>query len=223
VDPAPDDVVLISVPEDAEPTTFGLFIERPGANVNNSWPKNFRKVYDEAGGESVLGCPKPGHVPSSFVHDWGPDLTQDLDNGRIMMLDDGIPFVITDRASRAYSRAHEVRSADLLGYPVSNPIPCGTAQIILLDGGEESPGALVSTPTNDYVWLPTSIWNQYQMLGGPRGELGVPIAGNEKAGIWTFEHGDKLSDDSNPSESDFRQMKARWSTTNKGIEDCVAR
>jgi hypothetical protein len=37
-DPAPDDVVLMPVTDDAEPTTFSLFIERPGANLNNSWP-----------------------------------------------------------------------------------------------------------------------------------------------------------------------------------------
>lgn len=37
-DPAPADVVLVSVVEDAEPTTFSLFIERPGANLDDSWP-----------------------------------------------------------------------------------------------------------------------------------------------------------------------------------------
>lgn len=36
-DPAPEDVVLVSVSPDAEPTTFSLFIERPGANLNG-WP-----------------------------------------------------------------------------------------------------------------------------------------------------------------------------------------
>jgi hypothetical protein len=37
-DPAPDDVVLVPVAADAEPVTFSLFIERPGANLDNSWP-----------------------------------------------------------------------------------------------------------------------------------------------------------------------------------------
>lgn len=37
-DRAPDDVMLIPVAGDAEPTTFSLFIERSGANLNNSWP-----------------------------------------------------------------------------------------------------------------------------------------------------------------------------------------
>jgi hypothetical protein len=36
-DPAPDDVVLIPIAPDADPTAFSLFIERPGANLNG-WP-----------------------------------------------------------------------------------------------------------------------------------------------------------------------------------------
>ncbi|MEV4517143.1 hypothetical protein AB0K00_50340 [Dactylosporangium sp. NPDC049525] len=37
-DSAPADVALVSVTEDAEPTTFSLVIERPGANLDDSWP-----------------------------------------------------------------------------------------------------------------------------------------------------------------------------------------
>lgn len=38
-DPAPDDVVLVPVAFDAETSTvFSIFIERPGANLDNSWP-----------------------------------------------------------------------------------------------------------------------------------------------------------------------------------------
>lgn len=37
-DLAPSDVVLVPVGIDAEPTVFGLFLERPGANLNDSWP-----------------------------------------------------------------------------------------------------------------------------------------------------------------------------------------
>jgi hypothetical protein len=36
-DPPPADVVLVPVAPDAEPTTFSVFIERPGAN-QHSWP-----------------------------------------------------------------------------------------------------------------------------------------------------------------------------------------
>ena len=35
--PAPADVELVTVPPDAEPTTFSVFMERPGANTHNSW------------------------------------------------------------------------------------------------------------------------------------------------------------------------------------------
>jgi hypothetical protein len=48
-DPAPDDVVLVPAADDAEPTTFSLFIERPGANLNNSWPGK------DADGTSFVG------------------------------------------------------------------------------------------------------------------------------------------------------------------------
>lgn len=43
-DPAPDEVVLIPVARDADPTTFSLFMERPGADLNG-WPgKNADKT-----------------------------------------------------------------------------------------------------------------------------------------------------------------------------------
>ncbi|HZO67318.1 MAG TPA: hypothetical protein VFB74_20150 [Kribbellaceae bacterium] len=37
-DAAPEDVVLVPVAGDADPTVFSIFIERLGANLNNSWP-----------------------------------------------------------------------------------------------------------------------------------------------------------------------------------------
>jgi hypothetical protein len=37
-DPPTEETVLVPVPADANPTTFSLFIERPGANLDNSWP-----------------------------------------------------------------------------------------------------------------------------------------------------------------------------------------
>ena len=37
-DPAPAGVVLVSTANDAMPTTFSLFLERLGANIDNSWP-----------------------------------------------------------------------------------------------------------------------------------------------------------------------------------------
>lgn len=37
-DPPTEEAVLVPVPADADPTTFSIFIERPGANLINSWP-----------------------------------------------------------------------------------------------------------------------------------------------------------------------------------------
>ncbi len=37
-DPPAEETVLVPALADANPTTFSLFIERPGANLDNSWP-----------------------------------------------------------------------------------------------------------------------------------------------------------------------------------------
>ena len=37
-DPPAEETVLVPAPAGANPTTFSLFIERPGANLDNSWP-----------------------------------------------------------------------------------------------------------------------------------------------------------------------------------------
>lgn len=37
-DPPAEETVLVPAPADADPTTFSLFIERPGANLDSSWP-----------------------------------------------------------------------------------------------------------------------------------------------------------------------------------------
>jgi hypothetical protein len=50
-DPASDDVVLVPVAADAEPTTFSVFIERPGANLSG-WP-----------GKNANGTTFVGRVP----------------------------------------------------------------------------------------------------------------------------------------------------------------
>ena len=36
--PPAEETVLVPIPANANPTTFSLFIERPGANLDNSWP-----------------------------------------------------------------------------------------------------------------------------------------------------------------------------------------
>jgi hypothetical protein len=42
-DPRPEDVVLVPVTPDAEPTTFSLFIEWPGANINGRLARQERR------------------------------------------------------------------------------------------------------------------------------------------------------------------------------------
>ncbi len=50
-DAAPDGAVLVAVPTDAEPTTFSVFIERAGANLNG-WP-----------GKNALGTAFVSRIP----------------------------------------------------------------------------------------------------------------------------------------------------------------
>ena len=48
-DPPAEETVPIPVPADADPTTFSLFIESPGANLDNSW------LGKDADGTTVVG------------------------------------------------------------------------------------------------------------------------------------------------------------------------
>jgi hypothetical protein len=65
-DPVPERVVLIPVAPDADPTTFSVFVERPGANLNG-WPgKNAdgtafvgRPLAAGAGTCCIVALPKP--------------------------------------------------------------------------------------------------------------------------------------------------------------------
>jgi hypothetical protein len=50
-DAAPEGVKLVPVPPEAEPTTFNVFIERPGANMNG-WP-----------GKNAMGTAFVGRIP----------------------------------------------------------------------------------------------------------------------------------------------------------------
>lgn len=51
-DPPAEETVLVPTLANANPTTFSLFIERPGANLNNSWP-----------GKNVGGSTLVGRIP----------------------------------------------------------------------------------------------------------------------------------------------------------------
>jgi hypothetical protein len=68
--PAPADVQLVSVAPDADPTTFSLFIERPGAN-QATWPG--MNAEDTTFVGASRSPPMPGRVVSlhSSIH-WSP-------------------------------------------------------------------------------------------------------------------------------------------------------
>ncbi len=51
-DTPPEGAVLVPVRVDADPTAFSLFIERPGANIENSWP-----------GKNAAGALLVGRIP----------------------------------------------------------------------------------------------------------------------------------------------------------------
>jgi len=108
-----------------------------------------------------------------------------------MAIDADKVFVMTGNLYADYTRPHNSVAAGLLGYPVSEPIRCGTATVVLLDKGELAPGAMVSTPTGRYVWLPRPVWLRYGALGGPAGPLGRPRNGlkPDVEGIIEFENG----------------------------------
>jgi len=59
-DPPAEETVLVPVPADANPTTFSLFIERPGANLDDSWPgKDRRRHVPGAGTCCVVALQQP--------------------------------------------------------------------------------------------------------------------------------------------------------------------
>jgi hypothetical protein len=158
------------------------------------WVKPFRDAYQRAGGRDELGCPVANN--DGFVHSWAPGLSQDLYGGRsvnarIMALDENRVVVMPGRYWRDYTRTFGARTALQLGYPTGDPLTCGPAKIVRLDGGTHSPGALVTAPDGTFIWLRRAAWSLYQQLGGPQGPLGRPrtTLGDQLDGTIPFEHG----------------------------------
>ena len=56
--PPAEETVLVPAPAGANPTTFSLFIERPGANLDNSWP-----------GKNADGTTLVGRIPLAARRD----------------------------------------------------------------------------------------------------------------------------------------------------------
>ncbi|MGW5054759.1 hypothetical protein [Actinokineospora sp. NPDC004072] len=164
-----------------------------GVGATAEWIVPFREAYARAGGREAVGCPTPDS--HGFVHRWEPGFSQDLVGGRagqarIMALDTRRAVVMAGDYYRDYTIFHG-ESAKYQGYPTGDPFPCGTAQIVLLDGSSHSPSAMVTSPDNRFVWLRRPAWDLYRRHGGPQGPLGRPISGlgTELDGHITFEHG----------------------------------
>jgi hypothetical protein len=138
------------------------------------WYGPFRSTYELAGGRAELGCPRDDDS-SGYVHTWGPGESQDLTGGRvgvarIMALDAKRVIVMTGNYWHDFTDRYKNNAAPLMGYPTTDPIRCGSARMVLLEGGEQSPGAMVTDArTHRYVWVPRLTWERYRSLGGLSG------------------------------------------------------
>ncbi|GAA5096632.1 hypothetical protein [Nocardia iowensis] len=151
-------------------------------------------AYNAAGGRAVLGCPVPRRE-QGLVHRWDQGWSQDLADeksrqSRLMALQPDRVIVMSGDYWYDYTYPHGIHAARLQGYPTSDPIDCDNARIVPLDRGEYTPGAMVTTPQNRFVWLPHPVWRKYQELGGLRA-FGRPLNALDKSmtGTLQFEHG----------------------------------
>lgn len=165
-----------------------------GIGADSRWIAPFRAAYTRAGGRDELGCPTPDQY--GYVHEWKPGYSQDLQGGhavnsRIMALDEHRVVVMAGRYFHDYTAYFTNTAADKQGYPTSDPLPCGPAQVVLLEGSRHSPGAMVTSPDGRFIWLRREAWYLYRTHGGPQGPLGRPTRtlGDQLDGTITFEHG----------------------------------
>lgn len=133
----------------------------------------FREAYERYGGPVVLGC------PTNEVHKWGPGYAQDLSGGVagesvLVTLDRRAVRILPGPARHDFYAIAGVATTDFTGVAVSDPLVCGPAALILLDGGLDGPGALVTATGGRWVWIPADFWAVYEGNGGPAGPLGLP-------------------------------------------------
>ncbi|MFE2757951.1 helix-turn-helix domain-containing protein [Actinosynnema sp. NPDC059335] len=186
-----------AAPPMSSPTSTGIAVpgcDDIGVGADSRWTAPFRAAYTRAGGRDELGCPTPDQY--GYVHEWKPGYSQDLRGGRavnsrIMALDEHRVVVMAGRYFHDYTDFFTNTAADKQGYPTSDPIPCGPAQLVLLEGSRHSPGAMVTSPDGRFVWLRREAWYLYRTHGGPQGPLGRPTRtlGDQLDGTITFEHG----------------------------------
>lgn len=185
----------------AQPTTptcddIGVFAEGYDKipQIRQAW----QDAYTAGGGPAMLGCPLPDAV-QGCVHEWGPGASQDLQDAqghksRLMSLHGDKVIAMTGTYWEDYTQPHFNLAAGRLGYPTSDPTTCGNTRVVLLDGGDYSPGALVNSPAGRFMWLPRPVWLRYLELGGPQGPLGRPLNSLNKdiEGEIEFENGSAI-------------------------------
>ncbi|SNY89627.1 hypothetical protein SAMN04244553_6646 [Nocardia amikacinitolerans] len=129
------------------------------------------------------------------MHPWDQGYSQDLVNdrgqqSRLMATVADRVIVMAGDSWHDYTYPHRQHAARIQGYPQSDPISCGTARIVTLEKGEQTPGAMITSPTNRFVWLPRRVWSKYQQMGGLP-VFGRPLnaLGQAMTGVIEFEHG----------------------------------
>jgi hypothetical protein len=184
-----------STPGGPSPTCDDIGVAHDNVDAYRVNRQAWLNAYNAAGGRDKLGCPVSVRE-QGLVHEWGRGLSQDLADEqnrqtRLMALDTDKVIVMTGTYWTDYTRPHDRFAAGIQGYPTSDPITCGNARVVPLDGGEFTPGAMVSTPAGRFVWLPRPVWLRYLELGGPQGTLGGPLNPLDEnvEGVIQFENG----------------------------------
>jgi transcriptional regulator with XRE-family HTH domain len=192
------------------------------------WWEVFRAAYQRYGGRMEIGCPRTND-PSGYVHQWGPGFSQDLEGGRagrsrIMALDPQTVVVVSGDYGDDYVRLNGRNAAPLMGYPISDPISCGQFHLVLLKGGEQSPGAMVTNPRSGrFLWISKEVWSRYQELDGPFGRLGGPIGDPEVTPSevrQTFEHG-YIRVVAGATRSDLEDRGGREANSGHALANCL--
>jgi hypothetical protein len=178
----------------------------------------FHDAYDEAGGMSVLGCPRDNDG-SGYVHKWGEGYSQDFKGrkgypARLMVLPPSSRVVVLkEKLNRDYTSQFDRNTAPEIGYPTTDPRQCGKAKIVFLAKGIWAPGAMVTSPGPEkWIWLARPFWQRYQKLGGPLGRLGLPVGQSDITAVrpvQRFEHGSLQLDRGKRTASTDRELSGK--------------
>lgn len=169
---------------------------RRGGQLDRDVGAQFRRAYEVAGGEALVGCPR-NDDPSGYVGLWGPGLRQDLRGGteeeaRIMAVGEdghyGTAVVMSGRWFRdyTYGSGYGPNSGPVLGYPVTDPFPIGRGLVVRLSGGEAGAGLMASGPDGTMFWVRGHAARHWLEFGGPDGPLGRPADWPEQRGAGSY-------------------------------------